>query len=276
MSDFAVKRIDEMDAMDGGERLGKFRRARHELGIEAFGISAIDLVPNADQYPDHSHPNDGQEEVYIVIEGAGEIEIEGERHPLDPGTMARVGPGTKRKFWPGEEGMRIVALGGRPDHAYAPPPDGKPMGLPEGQPEVSDDELAEGDFTVKQIDEMEAIYLGGFKRARAELGVSSFGLQVIDMPPNTGDAYPEHDHSADGQEELYLGIRGSGEIEVDGDHHALEPGVMIRVGPSAKRTVRTGDEPIRFAIAGGVPGEPYEPPDITKLGEPDPLAQESD
>lgn len=273
MSDYTAKQIDEMDAMDGGERLGRFRRARAELGISSFGVSSFDLVPNADQYPDHGHPNDGQEEVYVVLGGSGEIEIEGERHPLDAGTMARVGPGTKRKIWPGDEGISVVPFGGRPGHSYAPPPEGKPFGLPEGAPEVTDDELSEGDFTVKKIDEMEAIYLGGFKRARAELGVSAFGFQVIDMPPNSGDAYPEHDHTHDGQEELYVGISGSGEIEIDGEHETLEPGMMIRVGPTAKRMVRSGDEPIRFLIAGAVPGEPYEPSDITKLGEPDPLAQ---
>ena len=38
------------------------------------------------------------------------------------------------------------------------------------------------DFAVKRIDEMEAIYAGAFKRARAELGIHAFGLQVIDMP----------------------------------------------------------------------------------------------
>jgi hypothetical protein len=31
------------------------------------------------------------------------------------------------------------------------------------------------DYTIKRIDEMEAIYAGHFMRARAELGVESFG-----------------------------------------------------------------------------------------------------
>jgi len=34
------------------------------------------------------------------------------------------------------------------------------------------------DYTAKHIDEMEAAFGGGFVKARAELGVSSFGLQV--------------------------------------------------------------------------------------------------
>ena len=46
------------------------------------------------------------------------------------------------------------------------------------------------DYTKMKIDDMEAIYYGGFKRARAALGVESFGMQVIDMPPNA-DAHPE-------------------------------------------------------------------------------------
>ena len=94
-------------------------------------------------------------------------------------------------------------------------------------------------YTVKKIDEMEGIYGGSFKRARAELGIESFGMQVIDMPPNA-DQYPEHDHSEDGQEEVYLALRGSAEIEVDGDRHTLDPDTMVRVGPGVKRKIRTG------------------------------------
>ena len=40
------------------------------------------------------------------------------------------------------------------------------------------------DYAVKKIDDMEAIYMGSYKRARAELGIEAFGMQVIDIPPN--------------------------------------------------------------------------------------------
>jgi mannose-6-phosphate isomerase-like protein (cupin superfamily) len=127
-------------------------------------------------------------------------------------------------------------------------------------------------YTVKRIDEMEAIYLGAFKLARAELGVTSFGMQVTDLPPNT-DAYPEHDHSEDGQEEVYVALSGEGEIEVAGDVHALDSDSMIRVGPAVKRKVRTTDSPLRLLVIGGVPGGVYEEPASSQLGAPDPLAQ---
>lgn len=125
--------------------------------------------------------------------------------------------------------------------------------------------------TVKKIDEMESVFRGGMKRARAELGVESFGLQVIDLPPNFED-YPEHDHSHDGQEEVYVVMRGGGEIEIDGERFPLDGDNLARVAAEAKRKVLPGPEGLRIAAIGGVPGQAYVAPDVTKLGEPDPMA----
>jgi mannose-6-phosphate isomerase-like protein (cupin superfamily) len=127
-----------------------------------------------------------------------------------------------------------------------------------------------GEYAVKKIDEMEAIYLGAFKRARAELGVESFGLQVIDMPPSY-ENYPEHDHAEDGQEEVFMAIRGGGEIEIAGERFPLDPDHMARVAAGVKRKVWPGPEGIRMVIVGGVPGAVYEAPAVSKLGEPDPM-----
>ena len=125
-------------------------------------------------------------------------------------------------------------------------------------------------YTVKRIDDMEAIYQGAFKRARAELGVESFGLQVIDMPPYF-ENYPEHDHAGDGQEEVFMAIRGGGEIEIAGERFPLDPEHMARVAAGTKRKVWPGPDGIRMVIVGGVPGGTYEAPDVSKLGEPDPM-----
>ena len=79
------------------------------------------MPANADQYPEHDHSGDGQEEVYVALRGSGEVEIEGTRHPLDSETMVRVSAGTKRKLWPGEQGIRVLAIGGCPGQAYEAP-----------------------------------------------------------------------------------------------------------------------------------------------------------
>jgi mannose-6-phosphate isomerase-like protein (cupin superfamily) len=127
-----------------------------------------------------------------------------------------------------------------------------------------------GDYTVKRIDDMEGIYGGAFKRARAELGASSFGMQVIDMPPNA-EQYPEHEHAEDGMEEIYIVLRGGGEIEVDGDRVGIDPDTFVRVAPGTKRKIWPGSEGVRILALGGVPGKSYQPPEITELGGPDPM-----
>jgi mannose-6-phosphate isomerase-like protein (cupin superfamily) len=121
---------------------------------------------------------------------------------------------------------------------------------------------------------MESIMQGGFKRARAELGVESFGMQVIDMPPNF-ENYPEHDHSERGVEEVYLVLRGSAAIDVDGERVQIDPDTMIRVGAGSKRKVIPGDQGVRLLALGGTPGNAYEPPEITQLGAADPYAPQT-
>jgi mannose-6-phosphate isomerase-like protein (cupin superfamily) len=127
------------------------------------------------------------------------------------------------------------------------------------------------DYEVKQVDEMEAVFRGAFKRARAELGVESFGMQIIDMPPEY-EYYPEHDHTHDNQEEVFLVMRGGGEIEIAGERFPLDDNHVARVAPTVKRKVWPGPDGIRMVVLGGVPGGVYEAPDLTKLGEPDPMA----
>ncbi|MFN8160321.1 MAG: cupin domain-containing protein [Solirubrobacterales bacterium] len=126
------------------------------------------------------------------------------------------------------------------------------------------------DYTAVRIEDMEAIYGGAMFRARASLGASSFGLSIFELPAEF-DAYPEHDHSDDGQEEVYVVLSGSAEIDIEGDTVHLDPSTVVRVGPGTRRKIRTGAEPVRILAIGGVPGSPYEPPQSTQLGEPDPL-----
>jgi mannose-6-phosphate isomerase-like protein (cupin superfamily) len=128
------------------------------------------------------------------------------------------------------------------------------------------------DYAVRRIDDMEAIVRGSFKKARAELEISSFGFQVIDFPPNV-DGYPEHDHAQDGQEEVYVTMRGAGEIDIEGERIAIDPETMVRVSAGTKRKLYPGDEGMRVLVVGGVPGEAYAVRDFTELGAPDPFTR---
>jgi mannose-6-phosphate isomerase-like protein (cupin superfamily) len=132
MADFTVKRIDDMEGAYGGA----FKRARAELGVTSFGMAIIDMPPNFEHYPTHDHARDGQEEVFLTLQGSGEIEIAGERHPLDADHAVRVAAGTDRKVLPGAEGIRVLVLGAKPGALYEPPA-GSHLGAPDPMPIAS-------------------------------------------------------------------------------------------------------------------------------------------
>ena len=129
------------------------------------------------------------------------------------------------------------------------------------------------DVTYAMIDEMESIYDGVARRARAELGVTAWGMQVMTLPPNW-DGYPDHNHgrttSEAGQEEVYIPLAGSGTLIADEERFALRPGVMVRVGAEQRRRILPGGEGIRFIAMGGVPGA-HTPSPWTELGGPLPV-----
>jgi mannose-6-phosphate isomerase-like protein (cupin superfamily) len=126
------------------------------------------------------------------------------------------------------------------------------------------------DVTVKRLEDFEVIFGGGMRRVRSGLGVSSFGMQVEEFPPNATE-YPEHDHSGDGMEEVYTALEGRAILEVGGEEHVLEPGIFARVGPAESRKILTRDEGARVLAIAGIPGRPYEAPEFTEEGQPDPL-----
>ncbi len=114
-------------------------------------------------------------------------------------------------------------------------------------------------YTVKSIDALPAIHHGAVKLAAAELGVESFGMQVLDFPAGFAD-YPEHDHAADAHEEVYVVLRGSAEFSIDGERAALTAGQMARVAPEARRKLIPGADGVRILAIGCSADRPYERP----------------
>lgn len=110
------------------------------------------------------------------------------------------------------------------------------------------------DVTVKHIDELDSYEgKGRFLFARKGLGVTAFGLNVQRWPAGYSD-YPEHDHSKDGQEEVYFVVEGSVTLEVGGESFELAPGTFARVGPEERRKLVPGAEGVMLLSLGGVPG----------------------
>src|SRR3954449_2678803 len=92
----------------------------------------------------------------------------------------------------------------------------------------------------------------GFRKVRRELGVTAFGVNVIVIP----EGYDAGPHFHEEQEELYLVLRGTIEIEFDdGRSFILEEGGMARVDASTKRHIRNaGSGDAAYFIVGGKDG----------------------
>ncbi len=115
MADVTVKSLDELESY-----AGQFLYAGKGLGVTAWGMNVERLPPNWAEYPEHDHAEEGQEEVYVVLKGSATLNAGGESWELEPGTLARVGAGQKRRIVPGDEGATLLAIGGAPGKAYEP------------------------------------------------------------------------------------------------------------------------------------------------------------
>ena len=115
-------------------------------------------------------------------------------------------------------------------------------------------------YTMKRIDELASINRGAVKLAGDGLGVQTFGLQVLDLPPRFAD-FPEHDHAHDRQEEVYVVLAGSATVEVAGESARAEAGTMLRIHPDAKRKLVPGPDGVRVLAIGCAPDGAYVRPE---------------
>jgi mannose-6-phosphate isomerase-like protein (cupin superfamily) len=124
--DYTALRLDEMDPITDVFPGVTFFPVRRSLGITSVGVNVIDIQPapdadNGSGHPVHDHVATGHEEVYVPIAGSGEVDIDGERIAIAPGEMIRIAPEAKRQLIPSSDGLRVIAISGKPGGAYEPP-----------------------------------------------------------------------------------------------------------------------------------------------------------
>jgi (S)-ureidoglycine aminohydrolase len=83
---FTIKHDDELE-----RDYGKWVLIRRSLALGAFGMNAVELPPG-ESIPEHDETERSHEEVFLVLEGAPTIVIDGEDHPLRTGSFARLDP----------------------------------------------------------------------------------------------------------------------------------------------------------------------------------------
>jgi uncharacterized cupin superfamily protein len=92
----------------------RFVPLRRQLGVTTFGINQIVLEP---RQRGRVHRHARQEEVYLVLEGALTLLVEGEEHVLESGELVRVAPAVRRQLVNrGPERVVVLALGSANEH----------------------------------------------------------------------------------------------------------------------------------------------------------------
>jgi quercetin dioxygenase-like cupin family protein len=105
-------------------------------------------------------------------------------------------------------------------------------------------------YTVIDVKDFE----GRRKPVAQALGALAIKANQFDSQP--GQLGHEHDELKSGQEELFVALRGTGHLQIDGETLDLEPGRYVLVQPSARRRVDAGPEGLSYLVIGArVEGE---------------------
>lgn len=95
---------------DVGSKGGALHFLRDELDCENLGITVIDAEPGWEGL-EHDHADEGQEEVYLLVEGSATIEVDNEVIQMEEGDAVRVSANAERKITNSDEQTKIVAVG---------------------------------------------------------------------------------------------------------------------------------------------------------------------
>ena len=102
--------VVNVEDIEGGGPGGAVRFVRREIDCEAFGINWFELQPGAEGL-EHDESDTGQEEVSVVVRGAGHWRVDGEEVPVRVGSFIRFDPDSTRCPVAGPDGMTFVSVG---------------------------------------------------------------------------------------------------------------------------------------------------------------------
>ena len=117
-------------------------------------------------------------------------------------------------------------------------------------------------YAVARLEEIEEVTDGRepFRPVRHHFGITSFGVNAWTAREAGDRIINEHDESdPDGDEELYLVVRGRARFELDGDRVAAPTGTFVFAPPGVKRTAFAEEPETTLIALGGTPGKAYEP-----------------
>ena len=115
-------------------------------------------------------------------------------------------------------------------------------------------------YRVATIDELQDIDYRQdthMRPVRHHLGISAFGTNAWTTAEVGDRLMPEH-HEDEGNEELYVVLRGRARFEIDGDTVDAHEGTLVFVRPEGNRTAFAEEAGTTVLAVGSKVGQPYE------------------
>ena len=117
MTRWAVRTLTEIPTVtDGDPGDPDWHPLQHHFGLTAFGANVF-VAKRGDEtlVGEHDEQVSGQEELYVVLEGEADFELDGERIHATRGTVVAVtDPAVKRSAVALAPGTTLLAIGSRP------------------------------------------------------------------------------------------------------------------------------------------------------------------
>jgi len=114
-----VEHIDDVPPMKDTFSKG-WKSVRWHMGIEAFGVNGVTKPKGEWLTPVHDELSENQDELFIVLEGLAEFELDGQKFKAPKGTLISVKPPVKRGAKSLKDGTTLLIIGSPIGEIYKP------------------------------------------------------------------------------------------------------------------------------------------------------------
>jgi uncharacterized cupin superfamily protein len=117
--EWKIEHINDVPPMKGGMSKG-WKSVRWHMGIESFGVNAVTKSKGEWLTPIHDEVNENQDELFVVMEGQVEFQLDGQKIKAKPGTLVTAKPNVKRGALALQTPTTILIIGSPIGEVYKP------------------------------------------------------------------------------------------------------------------------------------------------------------
>ena len=111
MSDYTIRRLEDVPDAFGGKYPGAMRFLTEDLGSEQVAFTHRVMPPQSGGKGSYGHRHKTQEEIYFVVSGTLQFKLEDDVVDVAAGTAVRVAPATVRSVWnDGSEDAELIIV----------------------------------------------------------------------------------------------------------------------------------------------------------------------